>query len=86
MSVKVDEISRCFNKDDVTRISRKNRKILNEISIATGNTTDVKLFQEYNSTTSDYARGYLSGVANSGSSQKVLLAYFILKMLMGANQ
>ena len=86
MSVKVDELYKIHNKDDVARISRKNRKILNEISIATGKTTDVKLFQEYKTTTTDYARGYLSGVANSGSSQKVLLAYFILKMLMGTNQ
>ena len=85
MSVKSDELSKIYNKDDVTRISRKNMKILNEISIATGKTTDVKLFQEYETTAVDYARGYLSGLANSGSSQKVLLAYFILKMLISDN-
>ena len=63
-------------------LSRKNRKLLNEISIATGNTTDELLLQEYNNTTVEYTRGYLSGMANTGSQQRVLLAYFMIKMLL----
>ena len=62
-------------------LSRKNRKLLLEISIATDNTTDELLYQQ-NNTTVEYARGYLSTLANTGSSQKILLAYFILKMLL----
>ncbi len=63
-------------------LSRKNRKLLLDFSIATGNTTDELLYQQYNNTTVEYTRGYLSAFANNAPEQKVLLAYFILKMLV----
>ena len=88
MSVENDELFSSCNKthsDDVIRLSKRNRKILNSIAVLTNNTSDEVLYKEYENTTADYARGYLSGLANSGSSQKVLLAYFMLKMLIKNN-
>ena len=88
MSIENDELSRSNNKthsDDVIRICRLNRKILNNIAILTNNTSDEVLYKEYESTTADYARGYLSRLANTGSSQKVLLAYFLIKMFIRNN-
>ena len=88
MSAENDKLFRSNNKtnsDDVVRISSKNRKILNNLTILTNNTSDEVLYKEYETTTADYARGYLSGLANTRSSQKVLLAYFMLKMLIKNN-
>ena len=71
MSVKNDELFRSNNKnhpDDVVRVSRRNRIILNNIAVLTNNTSDEVLYKEYESISSDYARGYLSALANTGSS------------------
>lgn len=54
-------------------LSRKNRKLLLDISIATGNTADELLYQQYNNTTVEYARGYLSAIAITHHYKKYYL-------------
>ena len=58
-------------------LSDKSKRLLLEISLATGKTTDEILTQEYVKTSVDHASGYLHAFASHARSQDLLLGFFV---------
>ncbi|MBO4335557.1 MAG: hypothetical protein J5846_06975 [Desulfovibrio sp.] len=65
---------------EIIRLSGEQKKLLLNLSVALGKTADEMLAEQYDEVSPDFARGYLSGFSQSASDEKVLLAYFLLRM------
>ena len=67
---------------EISRLSGEQKKLLLDLSVALGKTADERLSEEYDETTPDHARGYLSCFSQSAPDDKVLLGYFVLRMIL----
>lgn len=65
---------------EIVRLSGEQKKLLLNLSVALGRTADEMLAEQYDEVSPDHARGYLSCFSQSASDEKVLLAYFLLRM------
>lgn len=63
------------------RISSRNRRLLHDIFLALGITTDTRLYAEYAECSEQRARGYLESFATQARAQDVLFVYFFVRML-----
>ena len=64
------------------RLSGEQMKLLLDISMILKSTSDQMLAEDYTDTTPAHARGYLECLVTSAPDDKILLPYFILKMIM----
>ena len=67
---------------EIERLSGDQRKLLLNVSVAMGRTADEVLVEEYEETTPDHARGFLECFCQTAPEDKVLLTYFIVRMLL----
>lgn len=65
-----------------TRLSGEQMKLLSDLEVALKCTSDQVLAEVYTETTPEHARGYLDCFVSTATDEKILLAYFILRMVM----
>ena len=64
------------------RLSSDQMKLLSDLEVALKCTSDQVLAEEYTETTPEHARGYLECFMSSAADDKILVAYFVLRMVM----
>ncbi|MBQ9406380.1 MAG: hypothetical protein IJU37_06545 [Desulfovibrio sp.] len=57
------------------------RRMLLNIAVAAGCSTDELETAKFTTTSPEYARGYLEGVLDNASDDRILLMYFLLSMV-----
>ena len=68
------------------RLSGEQLKLLSDLEVAFKCTSDQVLAEEYTATTPEHARGYMECLISSAPNDKILLAYFIMRMVMRSNK
>ena len=58
------------------------RSLLLQISLSIMATSDVMLFDEYENTTVEYARGYIKAFSRFSEDDRVLFVYFVMKHVL----
>ena len=67
---------------EIFELSGEQRKLLLDLSVAMGTTSDVIQAEEMDRTTPEHARGFLECFCRSGRDDTVLLTYFVVRMLL----
>ena len=64
------------------RLSSDQIRLIENLTVQLQCTSDQVLAEEYTETTPEHARGYLECFMSSAADDKILVAYFVLRMVM----
>ena len=63
-------------------LTDSDKDMLNQIANATRKTSDVKLFEAWEYTTPEHARGFLEALARYASDREAIVAYHVIQTVM----
>ena len=63
-------------------LTDQERDLLLKISTSIMATSDVMLFDEYDNTTPEYARGYIKAFSKYSEDDRVLFIYFVMRHML----